>query len=208
MINKIGVIDYRVNNIFSVTKALQKIGASFGIIRDVKDLRHFSHFILPGVGSFAEGSYNLDKTGLKEGIRGVVAEGAYFLGICLGMQLIFDSSEESDNISATGLSLISGTCKLLPRFPDEKICIPHIGWNSIDIRRPINLLKDIPNRSDFYFMHSYHVVPDEDNVITAYCSHGIEFAAVVEYHNIMGTQFHLEKSFPFGFDILKRFCTL
>lgn len=208
MINKIGIIDYRVNNISSVTKALQKIDVSFGIIYDVKDLKRFSHFILPGVGSFEEGSYNLDKTGLKEEIRNMVEKGSYFLGICLGMQLIFDSSEESNNKNATGLSLIPGKCKLLPSFPNEKIHIPHIGWNSLDIRNPMNLLKDIPDKTDFYFIHSYYVVPNDNNVITAYCSHGIEFAAVIEYRNIMGTQFHLEKSFPFGFDILERFCAL
>ena len=127
MINKIGIIDYRVNNISSVVNALAKIAVPFGIIRNVKDIRKFSHFILPGVGSFEEGSYNLDKAGLKEGIRNIVEKGAWFLGICLGMQLIFDSSEESDNKSLKGLSLISGRCKLLQNFPEQNIYIPHIG---------------------------------------------------------------------------------
>lgn len=207
MKRKIGLIDYGVNNISSVSKILKKLDIPFEIVSDGKNLNPFGHIILPGVGAFEEGCKNLLQRGLAEAIRQQVNRGAYLLGICLGMQLLFESSEESDS-SVNGLSIIKGNCKILSDFPNEKIYIPHIGWNSLHITNGKTLLNNVANGTDFYFLHSYCVQPNDPEIITATCRHGVDFPAAVEHENVMGTQFHPEKSFSEGMTLFNNFYSL
>ncbi len=207
MKNKIGIIDYGINNIASVCKALDHLSIPFQCIHDGKSLHNFSHLILPGVGSFKHGCSNLEKNGFKEEIQTIAQKGVYLLGICLGMQLLFDSSEEAGD-EVQGLSLVAGRCLRLASFPEQNIVVPHMGWNTLCVKGANNLLATIPEQSDFYFVHSYHAVPENSNIVTGTVTHGIEMAAVIESENIMGTQFHPEKSFSNGLQILKKFSSL
>ena len=205
--NVIGIIDYGVNNISSVAKALDKLTIPYEFVRESRAFDEFDHLILPGVGAFEQACYNLEKTGLKEAIQRAVGRGTYLLGMCLGMQLLFETSEESHD-AAIGLSLIPGSCKLLPHFSDPRIHVPHAGWNTLHSKAPSQVLNESSDQSDFYFVHSYYVATDNPDVVTATSNHGIEFAAVVEFENVVGTQFHPEKSSTKGLELLQRFSLL
>ncbi|MBN2881023.1 imidazole glycerol phosphate synthase subunit HisH [Candidatus Woesearchaeota archaeon] len=199
------VVNYGMGNLCSIEKALKKIGAQFIISNDIEDLKKCSKIILPGVGSFKEGMKNLNELKLTDAIRTEVLEkNKPFLGICLGMQLIFDSSEEGG--FSQGLGLIKGDVK---KF-DSKINlkVPHVGWNNVEYKNiKISIFQDIPDNSDFYFVHSYHAILTEDvNYFTT--NYGYDFVSVVNKGNIFGTQFHPEKSQKKGLDILKNFSKL
>ena len=205
MKNSVGIIDCGINNINSLQKAFDKIEVKAEIIENSKKLKNFSHLILPGVGSFDRGISNLKEMGFIEEIHNFAKNGNFILGICLGMQLLFEKSKESlDNTS--GLSLAKGNCEKLKSNNNSKIRIPHIGWNSL--KRETKLLKNIKDNSDFYFVHSYYVVPENSDNIVAVCNHGVEFAAVFESNNIFGVQFHPEKCLVNGLNILKQFSSL
>ncbi len=204
--NKVAIIDYGINNISSLTKAFNTINVENKVVENYKELKNFSHLILPGIGSFDYGINNLKEKGFKDEIINSAEKGCFILGICLGMQLLFEKSEESQS-NVTGLSLAKGECSKLKSSNQLKVRVPHIGWNSLKITKPSKLLKSIPNNSDFYFVHSYYV-SNENSTSVAVCKHGIEFTAVFEFENIMGTQFHPEKSFSRGLNILKQFSSL
>ena len=204
--NKVAIIDYGINNISSLTKAFNTINVENKVVENYKELKNFSHLILPGIGSFDYGINNLKEKGFKDVIINSAEKGCFILGICLGMQLLFEKSEESQS-NVSGLSLVKGKCNKLKSSNQSKVRVPHIGWNSLKIIKPSKLLTSIPNNSDFYFVHSYYV-SNENSTSVAVCKHGIEFTAVFEFKNIMGTQFHPEKSFSKGLDILKQFSSL
>ncbi|WP_366924969.1 imidazole glycerol phosphate synthase subunit HisH [Metallumcola ferriviriculae] len=186
-------------NLRSVQKALESVGLAGEVTSNEKIISTAPAVILPGVGAFEDAMANLTRTGLIPIIREVVAKGTPFLGICLGMQLLFSTSEE--NGLHQGLNLLPGTVKRLP--PGLKV--PHMGWNQLVIRKEEPMLKGVNDGDYFYFVHSYYVQPEDDDVIIAASDYGFEFPALVGRDNLMGIQFHPEKSSNLGLQILKNF---
>ena len=207
MKNSIAIINYGINNIFSLVKAFDQIEVKVEVVDDYKKLKYFSHYVLPGVGSFERGVINLEKKGFIDEIRFLVKKGSFIMGICLGMQLLFECSEENENESY-GLSLVKGKCVKFKYYNKPNIRVPHIGWNSVNKARSSKLLKNVQRNSDFYFVHSYYVKPKNPEFTVGVCQHGIKFAAVIESDNILGLQFHPEKCSKNGLDILRQFSLL
>ena len=200
------LIDYGINNLNSMSKSLDKLSVKYDIITEGKDLSHYSHIVFPGVGSFQEAAKRLKTEGLKKHIVSAVSKGSNILGICLGMQLLFEKSDEFNlENSEKGLELLEGNCVKLKKDISNKIYVPHVGWNELRIKNHGQLLKGINSGDELYFVHSYTVVPKKNNIISSTCLHGIEFVSTVESGNIFGCQFHPEKSFNKGFKILNNF---
>jgi glutamine amidotransferase len=199
------VIDYGMGNLRSITKVLEKLGAEYKISDKEKDIRRASHLILPGVGHFEEGISTLRKNGMIDVLREEVLEKKKpFLGICLGMQLLFKTSEEGGLVE--GLGFINGEIKKFDFSKHKEQKIPHVGWNEIrgtDMEK-ITILDGIEEGTNFYFVHSYHAVLDDD-ALKAFTDYGYEFISAVQKGNIYGTQFHPEKSQKKGLTILKNF---
>lgn len=200
----IAIIDYDAGNIKSVEKAFLALGEECVVTRDRKTIMSAEKAVLPGVGSFEDAMKHLNEYGLVEVIKDFVATGKPFLGICLGLQLLFDSSEESPGVK--GLSLLPG--KVI-RFPEDAgLKIPQIGWNSINISQGSRLFKDIPNGSFVYFVHSYYLKADNKEDVAATADYALVYDAAVEKNNIFATQFHPEKSSETGLSILKNFANM
>ena len=195
----IAVVDYGMGNLRSVQKGFQKVGAEAVITEDPKVIANASHIVLPGVGAFKDCMRNLEERNLVEPVIKGVKSGKPFLGICLGLQLLFEESEEFGNHH--GLGLIKG--KVL-RFPKSDLKVPHMGWNNIHITGNSRLLNKSDEDSYFYFVHSYYVVPDEDVTLTT-TYYGQTFTSSIEKDNIFACQFHPEKSQDAGLKLLKRF---
>ncbi|OGP32618.1 MAG: imidazole glycerol phosphate synthase, glutamine amidotransferase subunit [Deltaproteobacteria bacterium GWC2_42_11] len=194
-------------NLRSVQKGFERVGHKCIITRNPKDILDASHVVLPGVGAFKDCMENLQNYGLIEPILNVINDGKPFLGICLGLQLLFTESEEFG--IHKGLDIIKGR---VVRFDfsniegsDDIIKVPHMGWNNIKILQDAPLLKDIPDNSYFYFVHSYYVVPEDEDVIATKTDYGIEFTSSIWKDNIFACQFHPEKSQKMGSMILKNF---
>jgi glutamine amidotransferase len=197
----ITIIDYGMGNLRSVEKALEKVGAEVRVSRDPDDIRSADHIVLPGVGAFGDAMANLGKRGLVEVIKEEVGAGKPFLGICLGLDLIFEESDEHG--LHQGLGLLPGRVELLP----TELKIPHIGWNKVQIEKESRLLDGIPDESFFYFVHSYAVFPSQDSDILCTTDYGCRFVSAVENRNIAAFQFHPEKSSSLGLTILRNFAT-
>ncbi len=195
----IAIIDYGMGNLRSVQKGFEKVGYRAEFVRDPDVVRKAEKVVLPGVGAFRDAMHNLRETGMAAAINETVAAEKPFLGICLGLQLMFTSSEEGGNYQ--GLNIFPGRVRLLP--PGLKV--PHMGWNRIDLQKPCSVLKDIPDAAAFYFVHSYYVDPDEPEVNAALTDYGFRFTSVAARGNIFGIQFHPEKSSTLGLSILKNF---
>jgi len=200
------VIDYKMGNMRSIEKALAKLNAEFKISNKKEDIEAATHIILPGVGFFEEGMNNLRKLNLIEPLKKAAADGKFFLGICLGMQLLFKTSEEALNMPAQGLGLLNGHVK---KFNTTNLKIPHVGWNEVfgDNMSDIPLFKGVEAHTNFYFVHSYHAELSEDMPHT-YTDYGFNFVSAVQKENICGTQFHPEKSQKKGLQVLKNFIEL
>jgi len=196
----VGVINYSVNNINSITKFLDKLDISYKIINNPIDLASVGYSILPGVGSFNQGMYNLTKSNFNEAILKYVKSGNFLMGICLGMQLLFNESEEYSGVD--GLNLISGKCN---KIPTNSVRVPHIGWNEVNFSKQNALLETIEDKSDFYFVHGYHVECKNYENILSTSSHGINFVSAIQNKNITGVQFHPEKSQSAGLSLIKNF---
>ena len=199
----IAVIDYGVGNLFSVEKAVAALGADVKVTSDKETIEAAEKIILPGVGAFGDCMKNLEATGLIPTIKSLVADGRPMLGICVGLQILFDGSEESPG--AKGLGLIHGMVKKI-NAPGLKI--PHMGWNSLTIREsrePRDLFHGLQEHPYVYFVHSYHAVPDDPAVITATTEYGEQLTASVAVGNLQATQFHPEKSGDVGLSLLKNF---
>ena len=197
----IAIIDYDAGNIKSVEKAIQFLGGQTVLTRDPEEILKADHIILPGVGAFKDAMERLKYYKLVPVIKQAVSEKIPFLGICLGLQLLFESSEESPGVE--GLSLLPG--KIL-RIPEgEGIKIPHIGWNSLSVPSQSVLFKEIPEESYVYFVHSYYLKAEDLKIVKATTEYGVTIHAAVEQGALFGCQFHPEKSSEVGLKILQNF---
>lgn len=200
----IAVIDYDAGNIKSVEKALASIGQNVIVTRDSNEILRADRVILPGVGAFGDAMDKLTQYNLIDTIHEVIDKGHPFMGICLGLQLLFDSSEESEGVQ--GLSVLPGK---VVRFPDSiGLKIPQIGWNSLEINPDSRLFKGVSNQAYTYFVHSYYLQADEPEIVAATCEYGVKVHAAVEKNNVFACQFHPEKSSSVGLQILKNFSTI
>ncbi len=201
----IAIIDYDAGNLKSVEKALKFLGEEALITREKEQILNADKVILPGVGSFGDAMNKLHHYQLVETIKQVVAKGTPFLGICLGMQLLFERSDESDGVE--GLKLLKGEILRIPE--GENLKIPHMGWNSLTIKPQAKLFKGLPDQSSFvYFVHSYYLKAKEETDVVATTYYSTLIHAAVEKDNIFGCQFHPEKSSDVGLTILKNFAAL
>lgn len=198
----IAIVDYRAGNLASVLRAVRRLGHHAEITDDPRRIIAAERVIFPGVGAAGETMRNLRSLGLDRVLeKRVFAAGKPLLGICIGIQVIFDHSEEND---AQCLGLMPGVVK---RFPlSTRLKVPHIGWNTITIEKPHPILAGVPNGAEFYFVNSYHPVPARTDDIYATAEYGVRFAAVVAHDNLVATQFHLEKSGRTGLKMLDNFC--
>jgi len=197
------IINYGMGNLHSIYKAFVRNNYKAKITSDVDEIAKADKLILPGVGSFARGMQNLSNLDILNTInRKVLEEKTPILGICLGMQLMTDRSEEGD---ADGLGWIDGDTIRFNFANSVKLKIPHIGWNNIAIKNECKILKDITDDAQFYFVHSYHLPFGNEPFVAATTNYGCEFTSVVHKENIYGTQFHPEKSHDIGHLILKNF---
>lgn len=198
----IAIIDYGMGNLRSVQKALQKVGAEAVITNERETIESAGAVVLPGVGAFGDAMANLRSQGLVETIKRVVERGTPLFGICLGLQLFFEESEEMG--LHRGLGLFPGRVR---RF-DVGLKVPHIGWNQVHICRQSPLLDGLADGSYAYFVHSYYVEPAEDDSILTTTDYGLDFASIVGRGNVFGIQFHPEKSQDVGMRILRNFVTM
>lgn len=197
----IGVIDYKLNNLRSISSALSRAEIDHQVIDNPSEIYNFDRVILPGVGSFAAGMQQLKYEGWDSAITDYVKQDVKFLGICLGMQLLFDSSSEF--VEEAGLGLLRG--HVTQFLPQKKMPVPHMGWNSFTRSRPHELLANVKDGVDVYFVHSFFVNPYDASDILASTNYGVSFPSIVLRENILGVQFHPEKSFPAGIQLLKNF---
>lgn len=201
----IAVVDYDAGNIKSVEKALQYIGAEPVITRDLNVIEQADHVIVPGVGAFEDAMGKMNRYRLTDVLRRVAQRGTPIMGICLGLQLFFERSDESEH-DVEGLGLLSGE---IVRFPEKKgFKIPHMGWNSLQINPSSRLLKGIREDSYVYFVHSYYLKAGRKEDVAATTEYIVNVHAAVERDNIFATQFHPEKSGEVGLQILKNFVAL
>lgn len=197
----IAIIDYDAGNIKSVEKALLFLGEDVVITRDAETILNADGVILPGVGAFGDAMNKLHTYGLAEVIRKCVDKGIPFLGICLGLQLLFESSEESPGVE--GLHILDGKIVRIPA--DCGLKVPHIGWNDLRFPNRGRLFEEIPEKSYVYFVHSYYLQAADESIVTATTEYGAHIHASVEKGNVFACQFHPEKSSDVGMQILRNF---
>jgi glutamine amidotransferase len=201
----IAIIDYGMGNLRSVQKAFEVCGAKPKITDKPGDIEKADKIILPGVGAFWAAMQELGKRRLIAPIKEKIASGAPYLGLCLGLQLLFDDSEEGRTRSnVRGLGILPGTVKLFK----GKLKVPHMGWNDVEFLRSNPLFKGIESGEKFYFVHSYYAVPKEKNVVLTQTPYGGRFCSAVWKDNIFATQFHPEKSQSSGLKVIRNFIRL
>ena len=200
----IAIIDYDAGNIKSVEKALRRLGQDVKVTRDREEILNADKVILPGVGSFGDAMEKLVNYGLKDVIYEVVDKNIPFLGICLGMQLLFERSDETPGVE--GLGILKGEILRIPETFGLKI--PHMGWNSLNFHGNGKLFKGLPSEPYVYFVHSYYLKAEEEEIVTATAEYGTCIHASVEKGQVFGCQFHPEKSSDIGIQILQNFVEL
>lgn len=200
----IAIIDYDAGNLKSVEKALIKVGAEPVVTRDASVILQADKVILPGVGAFGEAMEKLNSFGLVDTIYKVAEKGTPLLGICLGLQLLFEYSEEKEGCK--GLSILKGGVKRIPDAPGLKV--PHMGWNSLAVKESAKLFQNLPADPYVYFVHSYYLQAEDPEVVAATAEYGVTVHASVEKDNVFACQFHPEKSGEIGLTILKNFVEL
>lgn len=200
----IAIVDYDAGNLRSVEKALNLLEQDTVVTRDPETILGADKVVLPGVGAFGDAMKNLDHFGLTEVLRQVAAQGTPFLGICLGLQLLFERSDESPGVS--GLSILEGEILRIPDAPGRKI--PHMGWNNIQIRPGAKLFAGLSGEPYVYFVHSYYLKAKDPAIVAATTEYGVTVHASVEKGNVFACQFHPEKSSTEGLKILKNFAAL
>ena len=201
----IAVIDYGVGNLFSLLSSLNYVGLHTKLTNDIEEIKNANGIILPGVGAFRDAIGNLEKYGLKETLISEAKKGKPFLGICLGMQMLFEKSYEYGEYE--GLGLINGTVEEIKKYIPENsdLKIPHMGWNSLIINERFKddkILKDVDNNEYVYYVHSYFAKTDMKNIVT-YSEYGTKIPGIVKNENVYGMQFHPEKSGDTGLKLLK-----
>lgn len=203
---RLAIVDYRINNIGSLVRAVQSCGVDPLIVRHGDEIASVDKIIMPGVGTFGDGMQKLAEFGFIDSLkRFALVDRKPILGICLGMQLFAKRGFELGEYE--GLDFFDFVVEKL--HPEKNERLPHIGWNSIEILKASKLLANVPNNTDFYFVHSYGIkMKNVGSECTASSDYADNFAAVIEENNIFGVQFHPEKSFPLGFEVLKNFLTL
>ena len=197
----IAIVDYGMGNLRSVSKAFEAVGHEAVVTRDRATIKNASHMVLPGVGAFGDCMANLERFDLVEPIRSAIQSGKPFLGICLGLQLLFTESEEFG--LHKGLGIIPG--KVRKFVLDPALKVPHMGWNQVSIQRACPLFDDIADGSNWYFVHSYFVDPTDRTVTATTTTYGIPFVSSIWRENIVACQFHPEKSQSVGLRLIKNF---
>lgn len=199
----IAVIDYGVGNLFSIKSSFARIGADVVVTADKKIIQNADRIMLPGVGAFADAAKRLRETGMAELLREEVKKGKYLMGICLGMQLLFEKSfEYGEN---EGLGILKGEVVPMKGYVDKTLKVPHIGWNGLHLERDSRLLQHCKEGDCVYFVHSYFATNCKDSVI-ATTEYSRPITAAVEKDNVFGCQFHPEKSGEVGLNVLRAFC--
>ena len=195
----IAIIDYGMGNLRSVQKALEKVGAKTLITHDAPAIEKSEKIVLPGVGAMKPAMEQLQKLKLIEPIKRVIEKGKPFLGICLGLQLLFEESDEGGRVS--GIGVLKGSVK---KFTQGKV--PHMGWNQLKIKnKDAEIFKGVNEGSNVYFCHSYYVQPQDSKTIASLTEYGIDFVSSVSFNNVFGVQFHPEKSQKIGLQVLRNF---
>lgn len=200
----IAIIDYDAGNIKSVEKALQSLGEDVIVTRDAEVLLNAKKVILPGVGAFGDAMDKIRSYGLEPIIHQIIDKGTPFLGICLGLQLMFEESDETPGVK--GLGILKGKILRIPDAPDLKI--PHMGWNSLHFEKDTRLFAGIKEGAYVYFVHSYYLKAEDEGIVAASAEYGTHIHAAVEQGNVFACQFHPEKSSDVGLAILKNFIEL
>lgn len=201
----ITIIDYGMGNLRSIQNAFARVGREARVTREPSLIADASHVVLPGVGAFPDCMRNLEQFGLIGPIHRAIRSGKPFLGICLGLQLLFTEGEEFGR--HPGLAILKGR---VVRFPaqDRSLKVPHMGWNQLTRKRPLALFNEIPENAYFYFVHSYHAVPEDPGLIATTTHYGIEFVSSIQQENLFACQFHPEKSQAAGLALLRAFGAL
>lgn len=197
----VAIIDYGAGNLHSVKNALDFLGAESEVTNDKNKILSADHVILPGVGAFGDAMRCLNESGLTEVVKKAADGSRPFLGICLGLQLLFERSEESPETD--GLGIFGGS---VVKIPEHGLKIPHMGWNNITAAKKSRILSD--NKPFVYFVHSYYIKPANPEIVSAYTEYGEKLAIAVERGNVFATQFHPEKSGDAGMEILERFLSI
>ncbi len=197
------IVDYGMGNLRSVQKALEKVGQEAVISSDPNRIAEAVKIVLPGVGAFRDAIARLHETGMVAPLVDHIHAGKPFLGICLGLQLLFTKSYEDGEHA--GLDLFPGEVVRFGDVPGLKV--PHMGWNQVRIRRPVPLLRDLPDETAFYFVHSYYVVPKDANVVATETDYPTPFTSMIWQDNVFATQFHPEKSQQAGLEMLRKFAS-
>ena len=200
----IAIVDYDAGNIKSVEKAVEFLGEKWILTRDAEKILNSDKVILPGVGAFGDAMGRLESYGLVPVLKQAVTQNIPFLGICLGLQLMFEDSEESEGIK--GLGILKGHIKRIPSGEYRKI--PHMGWNSLELKNEGRLFKGIPDGSYVYFVHSYYLEAEDSSIVRAVTHYNTGIDASVERENVFACQFHPEKSSTVGLGILRNFLEL
>jgi imidazole glycerol-phosphate synthase subunit HisH len=197
----IAIIDYGMGNLRSVSKAFEAVGHKAAVTRDVAAIKNASHVVLPGVGAFGDCMANLERFDLVEPIRSAIQSGKPFLGICLGLQLLFTESEEFG--MHKGLGILLGRVR---RFEvDPSLKVPHMGWNQVNVQRACPLFEGIADGSNWYFVHSYFVDPSDRTITATTTTYGVPFVSSIWKDNVVACQFHPEKSQAVGLRLIKNF---
>jgi len=197
----LAIVDYGMGNLRSVQKALERVGQAAEVTGDAERIATAPAVVLPGVGAFGACMQNLTRLGLVEPVRAAIAAGRPFLGICLGMQLLFDESEEFGPVR--GLGVLPG--RVVRFMPAPALKVPHMGWNSLRVARRVPQLAGIESGTSVYFVHSYYPVPADPGVIATTTTYGPEFASSIAHENVFACQFHPEKSQRVGLRLLENF---
>ena len=199
----IAIVDYGLGNLKSVKSALDRLGVEAAVTAEPPAILGADGVIFPGVGAFQRAMENLGKLGLVDTLRQVADSGRPFLGICLGLQLLF--AESSEHGRHEGLAIVPGK---VVRFGVGTLKVPHMGWNQVRQERPSPLFEGVADQSFFYFAHSYYAQPDDAAVVIGSTEYGVRYASAVQKGNVFATQFHPEKSGPTGLRMLENFCRL